>query len=156
MKPRQNEKKFHKELVDLVNDDLGGYGYKAQRGFIKGVPDIELKVPNLPLVKIEVKHEVYMKMPDNVPVALTQLQRQRLRHMRKAGLACGWAIFVTVAKEVYVVYGTNPDEDRIVMKMMERHEGHQIVTLDTRMEGHSWTRNNKLAVLAQLLNFMTQ
>ncbi len=108
MKPRQNEKKYHQELIDVCKL-LGGWGYKAQRGFVKGTPDVELKTSKLPLCKIEVKHEVYNIMPKKVPVNLTELQRKRLRDMQAVGMACGWAVFVTVDKETMVYYSKDAD-----------------------------------------------
>lgn len=154
--PRQNEKKYHGEMVDIVNDDLGGYGHKSQRGFVKGIPDVELKVSLLPLVKIEVKHEVFMTMPKRVTVHLTELQRKRLRHMQKAKLSCGWAVFITVAKKTWVCYGTNPDAADFIV---DANPGKFYTPKG--LDGHykemeEWTKDRKIAVLSKMLNLLTR
>lgn len=146
MTPRKNEKKYHAELVDAVNGPLLGWGYKAQRGFIKGVPDVELKVPELPLVKMEIKHEIFKKIPKIVKINLTELQRKRLRDMQKANLACGWAVFVTVDKETWVFYDTDPSTTAIFI--------HDLPNADK--EGEKWIKDSKLAVIAKMLKYMTQ
>lgn len=146
--PRKNEKKYHAELVDAVNDDLAGYGYKAQRGFIKGVPDVELKVPELSLVKMEIKHEVYKKVPFLLKINLTELQRLRLKKMQRAKLACGWAVFVTVDKQTWVVYSSDPD-----LREVETPLNPNIIR-NYSLEFSQWTKDNKLAVIAQILQHM--
>lgn len=156
-KLRQNEKKYHSELVDLVNDDLGGYGYKAQRGFVKGVPDVELKVPHLPLVKIEVKHEVWVRMPTLIKINLTKLQRIRLKHMQKANLSCGWAVFITVDKKTLVAYGTDPDAEDYILDLDST--GHRCIAqpFNNHLVGITeWIKHSKIAALSQILNLLTR
>lgn len=166
MKPRKNEKKFHKSLVDAVNKELGGYGYKAQRGFIKGVPDVELKVPHLPLVKAEIKHEVYAKVPNYVPIGLTMLQRLRLRDMQKANLSSGWASFINIGKRVVVVYGTDPRAGQVCIEYDTYKDKWKVRSLssvampespiDHFMEIEEWINNQQLAVISKMLNLWTR
>lgn len=157
MTPRKNEKKYHAELVDAVNGPLLGYGYKAQRGFIKGVPDVELKVPELPLVKMEIKHEVFKKIPKVIKVNLTELQRKRLRDMQKANLACGWAVFVTVDKQTWVVYSSDPGIQGVTTTTSLVNPSTIIIFLnENNAEFALWTKDTKLAVIAAMLRHMTQ
>lgn len=136
---RKNEKKFHEELTVTIRE-CGGWGTKAQRQFIRGVPDVELKHPMAPLVKLEVKHEVYTKLPREVNINLTQLQRCRLREMQKANLSCGWAVFVTIDKTTYVVYDANPDVESVKLKP-------EIM--------NPWNKTNRKTILLQMLGQLT-
>lgn len=100
--PRQNEKKFHTELIDTCRA-AGGYGRKIQRMFIKGMPDVDLKYPCLAMRHVEVKHLVFAKMPTEIQVETTSLQRIEIRKMRAAGMVAGWCAFVTVGRNHYYI-----------------------------------------------------
>lgn len=156
-KVRTNEKKYHGELVDILNDELGGWGFKAQRGFVGGMPDVELKAPHLALCKVEVKHEVYTKMPQTVKVAMTELQRMRLRHMQRANLSCGWAVFITVARDTWLVYGSDPDAQSFEVRLNSQGRYYAIQpTNDHQMGLIEWTKDRKISAVSGLLNLLTR
>lgn len=156
MKVRTNEKKYHTELVNIANDDVGGWGFKAQRGFVGGMPDVELKTPLLPLVKVEIKHEVFANMPKRVSVNMTELQRMRLRKMQSANLSCGWAVFITVARNTWVVYGSDPDAQSFTIEAIPGKHYVPKPTNDHYMEMQEWTKGQKIAVFSKMLNLLTR
>lgn len=139
---KRNEKKFHTELVKLT-EGMGGWGYKTQRQFVKGTPDIELKMPLLPLCKIEIKHEVYKKATCDVAIRLTELQRKRLRNMQKVGIACGWAVFATFGKTTWVYFSPDPDTTHIF-------------TGSNSVKALQWVGNSKAFVITEILATLTR
>lgn len=143
---KKNEKKYHTELVDLTVF-MGGWGHKTQRMFTKGTPDVELKVSHKPLVKCEVKHEVYKRMPEKILVALTELQRKALRDMQKVGIACGWVVFVSVGKDTFVYYSRDPAVSYIVLNPGTANPASCCLGI----VGDVWKKDEKLAVLANMI-----
>lgn len=156
-KPRKNEKRYHTELVDIANNDIGGWGFKAQRGFVGGMPDVELKAPHLPIVKVEIKHEVFIKMPTTVRVNLTELQRLRLRKMQAAKLSCGWAVFITVARNTWIVYGVDPAITSFtVIRQDQKYIVSNVFADPNQKEMEEWIKGQKIAVFSKLLNLLTR
>lgn len=83
-----NELDVQRELVKSAIAQ-GGFGWKLNNRFLKGVADILVKFPMLPAVVIEVKMVPGLGKKD-VIVELTDHQERFLKRYRDAGGVSGW------------------------------------------------------------------
>lgn len=94
---------IHTRMVDAARD-AGGYALKMNNRFVKGVPDLMIKMPTLPVVFIEVK------FMDKEPLqgwtindGLTELQRREIHKIQNAGGYAGLAYVVRGAAGVFKI-----------------------------------------------------
>lgn len=83
--------------------DRGGWGRKMAQKFQSGMPDLFLKMRTTHGVFIECKKD---------KLGLTELQRETIRRMQKAGIFAGWALYLSqegTATEHHVLVGADAD-----------------------------------------------
>lgn len=109
-----NELKVQAEIIKAARE-LDAHAFKANNRFMKGVPDLSIKLPKYAHTWIEVKFErrfsssIRLKRPDlidadwrayckehtsAVNIDLTPHQRRFLRDERSAGGSAGWLMVV--------------------------------------------------------------
>lgn len=73
----------------------GGYAFKTSNRFLSGIPDMFVALPPWPVMLIEWKKiETPKRKGTLIEVALTPLQREKMKILGLAGAVCGWVLAV--------------------------------------------------------------
>lgn len=90
-----SELDLQKLVVDVVNQDLGGFARKLSHRFLIGVPDILVKVPGNPCaVILEVKQQKAPVKLDTIHLDVSVAQARFLRDALKGGVPTGVVSFI--------------------------------------------------------------
>lgn len=94
----RRELEFQKELATSTKKQ-GGFAEIISQRFLAGFPDTILKMPEFPypmFVECKYYEKSSKARTADVPVELTELQRNKLKKMREAGLTVAVLIKVTI------------------------------------------------------------
>lgn len=132
-----NEGQFKAELAQRAREQ-GGQVVLVTGSYLAGIPDMYVKMPDLPGVWIELKFDT-SKKGGRYPNKLTPLQRIFIRNMRHVNGEAYWLECIRgEGGRTWGLYGSHdPDVDRVD----ERHY------LMTRAFGQKW---DMLKILASL------
>ncbi len=103
-----------------------GCAFKLSHRMLAGIPDLFIKLPNLPGVFIECKMLQSMPKRGMIPVKMTKLQRLTLEKMQQAGQPAGWAVCIDQGREKWIVTGTDVTATSVALPestslMMKKH-----------------------------------
>jgi hypothetical protein len=130
-----NERQFKAEIVQRAREQ-GGHVVVVSGSYLAGIPDLYVKMPDLPGVWLELKFSVYHS-GGRYRNALTPLQRLFIRNHQHANGEAAWVLCVKQDRIWSLYGGQDPDVDRVD----EQHH------LSVRQYGQKWDVEKLLLML---------